>query len=138
MFFFHHTQIYNCLVTAVCQEVALLHRNSLNLGQMQDPRFYKEFTPAPHLARFIEAYWTLHRDSAFKPVRRYIYADGLAEMFVNLGTCIPLVDGKIPLKPGRLYYGGTMTATSYIDGLPDSHSASAPKPLSTSSVSTTW
>jgi AraC-like DNA-binding protein len=87
---------------------------------MQDPRYYKEYTPAAHLTSYIDAYYVLRRDSSFKPVKRYIYADGLAEIFVNFGSSIPMVDDKIPLKPGRLYFGGTMTATSYITGQPDS------------------
>lgn len=86
---------------------------------MQDPRYYIEYAPAAHLASYIDAYYVLRRDSSFKPVKRYIFADGLAEIFVNLGSSIPMVDDKVPLKPGRLYFGGTMTTTSFITGLPD-------------------
>lgn len=81
---------------------------------------YKEFKPCAGLARFIEAYWFLHIGSRFDPVRQYIFADGLTEIFTNLGNSVPVIDDTKFLKPGKLYFGGTMTTTSTFTRVPNS------------------
>ncbi|MHA4808099.1 helix-turn-helix domain-containing protein [Flavitalea flava] len=81
---------------------------------------YKEFKPCSALSRFIEVYWHLHIGSHFTPVRQYIFADGLTEIFTNLGNSVPVIDGTKFLKPGKLYFGGTMTTTSTFTRMPNS------------------
>ena len=89
---------------------------------MPDTTFtYQEFKPAEPLQRFIQCYWIARRNADFKPALRYIFADGLSEIFANLSTSgiSPFINGIVPLKPGRVYFGGTMTSTNTIISQPD-------------------
>jgi AraC-like DNA-binding protein len=73
-----------------------------------------EFLPAAPWREHIAAYWV--RGTAAGPVGRRVYADGCADLICNAGTGTayynPMARQEvvIPLYPGVLYLGGTMTA----------------------------
>jgi len=81
---------------------------------------YAEIKPDNHLAPYIDAYYTIETGSLYRPVTRRIFADGCSEMFINLGTSTPSVNHVTILKPGHIYFGGTMTASNVVNSEPDS------------------
>lgn len=73
---------------------------------------YTENVPAPGLEDYVDAYWVRHMDAG----ARRVYADGCADIFMNVGDApayfypTARLDEGLPLEPGRLYLGGTMSA----------------------------
>ena len=74
----------------------------------------KEFLPAAGWHEHIAAYWV--RTTSVGPAGRRVYADGCADLICNASDSTayfhPMArqEAVIPLYPGRLYLGGTMTA----------------------------
>ena len=74
------------------------------------------YQPSGALKDFIVAYWVRKTDRREKDSGRRVYADGCADLILNTGDSTaffsPMVrmDQSLPLFPGRLYLGGTMTA----------------------------
>lgn len=81
-----------------------------------------EYSPAPAWRAHIAAYWV--RRAGAGPAGRRVYADGCADVFCNAGTGMayyhPMAgrDVVIPLEPGVLYLGGTMTAYGVVRSEP--------------------
>jgi AraC-like DNA-binding protein len=77
---------------------------------------YLEFKPSSPLADYIDAYWVRKTTADAASSGRRVYADGCADIIVNTGSAKALfhpmaVAGRaIPLQPGQMYLGGTMTA----------------------------
>lgn len=73
-----------------------------------------EFLPAAPWREHIAAYWV--QTTPATPAGRRVYADGCADLICNVGDNTayfhPMAqqDTAVPLYPGRLYLGGTMTA----------------------------
>jgi AraC-like DNA-binding protein len=83
---------------------------------------FKEYTPAKALQPYIEAYWI--RWSRSQTTARRVYADGCADLMRNAGEATVFFAPKadtgesIPLRPGVLYVGGTMSAYGVVRGGP--------------------
>jgi AraC-like DNA-binding protein len=77
---------------------------------------FTEYRPSDGLADYIDAYWVRRTDHQVNDSGRRVYADGCADIIVNTGESAvyfnPMahVGQSIPLYPGRMYLGGTMTA----------------------------
>ncbi|WP_118975886.1 helix-turn-helix transcriptional regulator [Taibaiella koreensis] len=75
-----------------------------------------EVLPGAHWRAHIAAYWVRQTEPDTGPSGRRVYADGCADLICNAGDSIayfhPMAQGQhaIPLYPGQLYLGGTMTA----------------------------
>ncbi|MDO6432861.1 helix-turn-helix transcriptional regulator [Flavitalea sp. BT771] len=80
-----------------------------------------EFKPAGPLADYIDAYWIRKTSSDIASSDtassgRRVYADGCADIIVNAGSTtawfhpMAIAGQAIPLQPGQMYLGGTMTA----------------------------
>jgi AraC-like DNA-binding protein len=80
---------------------------------------YTEIPPAEHLQDFIDTYWIMETGALYQPAEVRLYADGTTDIFVNMGSTMPLLNNK-PLLPGTIYFGGTMTNSSLIQRLPNS------------------
>ncbi len=74
-----------------------------------------EFLPNAGWREHIAAYW-VRTEPDTGPSGRRVYADGCADLICNAGDSTayfyPMAGGQevIPIYPGRLYLGGTMTA----------------------------
>ena len=85
---------------------------------------FVEYLPAPALRAHIAAYWV--RRAGAGPGGRRVYADGCADVICNAGAGTayyhPMArqDVEIPLVPGVLYLGGTMTAYGVVRSEPGS------------------
>jgi len=77
---------------------------------------YIEYKPAGPLADHIDAYWIRRTAADAASSGRRVYADGCADIIINTGGATALfhpmaIAGQaIPLQPGQMYLGGTMTA----------------------------
>ena len=86
------------------------------------PMILKEYTPTKALKSFIEAYWI--RGNRSQTTVRRVYADGCADLMLNTGEATaffaPRADAgeSVPLRPGVLYLGGTMSAYGVVRGGP--------------------
>jgi len=75
-----------------------------------------EYLPAEGWRPHIAAYWVRKTEPETGSAGRRVYADGCADLICNAGTStayyhpMALQDVVIPLEPGVLYLGGTMTA----------------------------
>ncbi|MVM31366.1 helix-turn-helix domain-containing protein [Spirosoma sp. HMF4905] len=75
-----------------------------------------EFLPGADWREHIAAYWVRKTEPDTGPSGRRVYADGCADLICNAGEntayFYPMARRHkvIPLYPGRLYLGGTMTA----------------------------
>ncbi|TDX00325.1 helix-turn-helix transcriptional regulator [Dinghuibacter silviterrae] len=84
---------------------------------------YAEYPPSEPLKPFVDAYWL--RLSTGRPGTRRVYADGCADLMVNLGASMAYfapkanTDKAIALQPGRLFLGGTMTEYGLLQTAPD-------------------
>lgn len=81
---------------------------------------YAEYKPAESLDKYISAYWTLETGALYQPVTRPVFADGCAELFINIGDSTPSVNKITLLAPGKVYIGGTMTESSKVGSVPNS------------------
>jgi AraC-like DNA-binding protein len=81
---------------------------------------YAEYKPDGLLGLYISAYWSLETGPLYLPVNRPIFADGCAEIFINMGDSKPSVNNKSVLTPGKVYFGGTMTGSSQVGSIPNS------------------
>jgi AraC-like DNA-binding protein len=81
---------------------------------------YVEYIPDGSLSLYISAYWRLETGPLYQPVNRQIFADGCAEIFINIGESTPGVNKENVLKPGKVYFGGTMTGSSQVNSIPNS------------------
>jgi AraC-like DNA-binding protein len=85
---------------------------------------YTEHIPAQGLQDHIAAYWIRKTSPTAQPSSRRVYADGCADLILNAGNNTaffnPMVRAEemIPLYPGRLYLGGTMTAYGVVHSEP--------------------
>jgi AraC-like DNA-binding protein len=85
---------------------------------------YSEHIPAEGLQDHIAAYWIRRTGPAPRPSGRRVYADGCADLIFNSGSStvwfnpMARAEGMIPLQPGRLYLGGTMTAYGVVHSEP--------------------
>jgi len=76
---------------------------------------YIKFSPAATLADHIDAYWVRKTDRNARSPGRRVYADGCADIIVNTGSAtawfnpMARAGDLIPLHPGHMYLGGTMT-----------------------------
>jgi AraC-like DNA-binding protein len=76
---------------------------------------YIEYAPAASLQDYIAAYWVREAPSGQDSSGRRVYADGCADIIVNTGSTtawfnpMARAGDAIPLHPGRMYLGGTMT-----------------------------
>lgn len=83
---------------------------------------FAEYIPAALCQAHIAAYWVRRAETA--PAGRRIYADGCADLIYNAGPRTvyyhPMAkqDVVIPLQPGVLYLGGTMTAYGIVRSEP--------------------
>jgi AraC-like DNA-binding protein len=83
-----------------------------------------EYQPAPAWRAYIAAYWVRRTEPETGPAGRRVYADGCADVICNAGTSTayyqPMArqDVEIPLVPGVLYLGGTMTAYGVVRSEP--------------------
>jgi len=77
---------------------------------------FLEFKPASPLADYIDAYWVRKTTADAASPGRRVYADGCADIIVNTGSAttwfhpMAIAGQAIPLQPGQMYLGGTMTA----------------------------
>ncbi|WP_460954044.1 helix-turn-helix domain-containing protein [Spirosoma litoris] len=77
---------------------------------------FNELIPSVDWRQHIAAYWVRRTEPGTGPSGRRVYADGCADLICNAGETTayfyPMAHGQpgIPLYPGRLYLGGTMTA----------------------------
>lgn len=77
---------------------------------------FVEYEPSGGLKPFVDAYWVRGMGRRPKAAARRVYADGCADVIANVGPSMayfnPMArpEWTIPLQPGRLYLGGTMTA----------------------------
>lgn len=87
---------------------------------------YTEHIPAKGLEEYIVAYWVRKTGPATKPSGRRVYADGCSDLIFNAGNSTVFFNPRaraeemIPLHPGRLYLGGTMTAYGVVHSEPGS------------------
>jgi len=87
---------------------------------------YTEHIPAEGLRDHIAAYWVRRTGATPGPSGRRVYADGCADLIFNAGNSEALFNPMartgemIPLRPGRLYLGGTMTAYGVVYSEPGS------------------
>jgi len=81
---------------------------------------YTEIKPDDRLVPYIDAYYTLETGPLQHPTARRIFADGCSELFINLGGSFPFINHTIGLKPGNIYFGGTMTASNVVSSKPNS------------------
>jgi AraC-like DNA-binding protein len=81
---------------------------------------YTEYIPAQELNAYIDVYWVIETNALVKPFERHIYADGCTEIFINLGSSVPVLNGSIDLMPGNIYLGGTMTCAMVLTSMPNS------------------
>jgi len=81
---------------------------------------YKEYQPGDHLKKYIDAYWLLETDSIYRPVSRRFFVDCTTEILINMGTSTPYVNSVIPLSPGNVYIGGTITRPNEVFSVPNS------------------
>ena len=79
-----------------------------------------QYKPAESLRRYIDAYYTIHRDAHYIPAVSHIFPDGCSDLFANLGNTTPYINNSIPLRPGHLYLGGTMANCMTVTTLPRS------------------
>lgn len=83
-----------------------------------------EFLPDAGWQKYIAFFWTLKIEADINPAGMRIYADGCSDIICNAGETIvyfyPLegTHQAIPLFPGHLYLGGTMTAYGILQGDP--------------------
>lgn len=83
-----------------------------------------EFLPDDIWQKHIAFFWVLKTEANVDPAGMRIYADGCSDLICNAGETTayfyPLegTDQPIPLYPGRLYLGGTMTAYGVLKGDP--------------------
>jgi len=76
---------------------------------------YKEYPPAKELLDYIDAYWIRKNVPGPGITGRRVYADGCADIIVNTGSStawfnpMARAGNTIPLHPGKMYLGGTMT-----------------------------
>lgn len=68
---------------------------------------YTEYRPASRIGDFIDSYWITRIGLRGKPVQQPVFPDGGTEIFLNSGISTCLLNGKFPLKPGRMYLLGT-------------------------------
>jgi len=80
---------------------------------------YIEIPPVEHLKDFIDTYWIMETGALYQPCETRLYADGTTDIFINMGNTRPLYN-NVPLLPGIIYFGGTMTTSSLIQRLPNS------------------
>ena len=77
---------------------------------------FTEYIPSAKLTGYVDAYWVRKTDHSPTTIGRRIYADGCSDIIVNTGDSIALfnpltrLDQPLPLLPGNMYLGGTMTA----------------------------
>lgn len=87
---------------------------------------YTEHIPSAGLQDHIAAYWVRKTGPKVQPSGRRVYADGCADLIFNAGNSTAFFNPKahaeemIPLHPGRLYLGGTMTAYGVVHSEPGS------------------
>jgi len=85
---------------------------------------YTEHIPAKELQDHIAAYWIRKTSPTARPSGRRVYADGCADLIFNAGNSTAFFNPKaraeemIPVYPGRLYLGGTMTAYGVVHSEP--------------------
>jgi len=83
-----------------------------------------EFSPDVNWQKHIAFFWTLKTQANIDPSGMRIYADGCSDIICNAGETTayfyPLegTHQAIPLYPGHLYLGGTMTAYGILKGEP--------------------
>jgi len=83
---------------------------------------FTEYIPSGALADYIDAYWVRQTSPSAKTAGRRVYADGCADIIANTGHSVAWfnptarLDQSIPLHPGRMYLGGTMTAYGVVSG----------------------
>lgn len=76
---------------------------------------YIQYKPTDDLGDHIDAYWVRKTTSGQGSSGRRVYADGCADIVVNTGSStawfnpMARADDIIPLHPGCMYLGGTMT-----------------------------
>ena len=84
---------------------------------------FTEYIPSGGLKDYIAAYWVRKTDRREKTSGRRVYADGCSDIIVNTGDSIawfnPMAhaDLIIPLHPGFMYLGGTMTAYGVMNSM---------------------
>ena len=77
---------------------------------------FTEYIPSDALADYIDAYWVRKTDHSVKAAGRRVYADGCTDIIANTGNSgahfnsTARLDQSLPLYPGHMYLGGTMTA----------------------------
>ena len=85
---------------------------------------FVEYSPAPAWRAHIAAYWVRRPEPETGTAGRRVYADCCADVICNAGTSTayyhPMArrDVVIPLEPGVLYLGGTMTAYGVVRSEP--------------------
>jgi AraC-like DNA-binding protein len=85
---------------------------------------FVEHLPAARWRESIVAYWVRRTGAQNETAGRRVYADGCADLIYNAGNSTALFYPKalptepIPLHPGRLYLGGTMTAYALVSSEP--------------------
>jgi len=81
---------------------------------------FAAFLPGVDMREHIAAYWVRKTEPGTSPDGRRVYADGCADLIYNAGESTAYYypsareQHVIPLYPGRLYLGGTMTAYGVI------------------------
>ena len=85
---------------------------------------FTEYIPSNELRGYIDAWWIRKTDHSAKTSGRRVYADGCADIIVNTGDSVALfnplarLDRSLPLHPGHMYLGGTMTAYGVVSTSP--------------------
>jgi AraC-like DNA-binding protein len=82
------------------------------------------YPPADHLKNYVDAWWIRKTEPApdTSGIGRRIYADGSTDIILNTGDStvyfnpMALADQNIPMYPGHMYLGGTMTAYGVMTG----------------------
>jgi AraC-like DNA-binding protein len=85
---------------------------------------FTEYIPSNGLTDYINAWWIRKTDHSAKTSGRRVYADGCADIIANTGDSVALfnplarLDQSLPLHPGHMYLGGTMTAYGVVSTRP--------------------
>lgn len=78
-----------------------------------------EIKPHPALKSYIDTYWISSTNSLYIPSPKKIFPDACTEVFANTGSNILYLNNTVPIRPGKIYFGGTLTTPVSFSGVPN-------------------
>jgi AraC-like DNA-binding protein len=69
---------------------------------------FTEYPPSAALTPYIDAYWIIETDAIIRPGARRFFVDGYLDLFINMGTSVPLVNNTLTLAPGKMYLNSAL------------------------------